>query len=143
MAFTPILIWWFVTLIFGLVGWPLAFNLLRFLPDRGFVFARPVGFLIVGYILWLGATFRLLQNNVGGIVVALVLALAIGLVWYRQQARSPQAGSILAWLKHEWRYVIAVELQWFTVNKLEVSHVGQACKQDKYQHQPDECAAVS
>ena len=105
MDLTPLLIWWFILLIFGLVGWPLAFSLLRHLPDRGFAFARPVALLLTGYILWLGGTFRLLQNNVGGILVALLVVLALGLVWRRQRD-----ASMLAWLKQEWRYVLAVEL---------------------------------
>ncbi len=109
MDVTPILIWWLVILIFGLVGWPLAFSLLRALPDRGFAFARPVGLLITGYILWLGGTFRLLQNNVGGIVVALTLVLAVGLIWQRQQIRA-SSPSLLAWLRQEWRYALSVEL---------------------------------
>jgi YYY domain-containing protein len=110
MQLTPILIWWFITLIIGLAGWPLAFSLLRHLPDRGFALARPVGFLITGYILWLGATFRLLQNNIGGILVTLVLVAVVGLIWHRQQIRSDQSPSLWAWLKREWRYVLAVEL---------------------------------
>ena len=110
MDFTPIFIWWLIILIFGLVGWPLAFSLLRFLPDRGFAFARPIGLLITGYILWLGGTFRLLQNNVGGIGVALVLVGVIGLVWQRQQVRSGSSLSMLAWFRQEWRYALSVEL---------------------------------
>ena len=109
MQLYPIFIWWFIILIFGLVGWPLAFSLFRHLPDRGFAFARPVGLLFVGYILWLGGTFRLLQNNVGGIVVALGVVLAVGLLWQRQQVR---AGDIspLAWFRREWRYALSIEL---------------------------------
>lgn len=109
MYFIPVLIWWLVILIFGLVGWTLAFSLLRHLPDRGFAFARPLGLLITGYILWLGGTFRLLQNNAGGIVVALIAVLALGLIWQRQQAQSGGL-SMWAWLRCEWRYALSVEL---------------------------------
>lgn len=109
MELYPLFIWWLVILIFGLVGWTLAFSLLRHLPDRGFAFARPVGLLITGYILWLGGTFHLLQNNAGGIVVALAAVLALGLVWQRQQARAGSL-SMLAWLRQEWRYALSVEL---------------------------------
>jgi len=94
----------------GLAGWPLAYSLFRFLPDRGFAFARPVGLLLTGYILWLGGTFRLLQNNVGGIIIALALVLVIGIIWHRQQVKSFQASSLFAWLRQEWRYVLTVEL---------------------------------
>jgi uncharacterized membrane protein len=109
LEFTPILIWWLVTTIFGLIGWPLAFSLLSRLPDRGFAFIRPMGLLTTGYILWLGGSFRLLQNNVGGILVAMGLVLALGLIWQRQQVR---AGSLApwAWLRQEWRYALSIEL---------------------------------
>ncbi len=110
MDFIPILIWWLVVLIFGLIGWPLAFSLLRHLPDRGFALARPVGLLLSGYILWLGGTFRLLQNNGGGIVAAMLIVLAVGLIWYWQQRRGGDDLSMLAWLRREWRYALTVEL---------------------------------
>ena len=56
---------------------------------------RRTALLLTGYILWLGGTFRLLQNNVGGILVALLVVLALGLVWRRRQ----RDASMLAWLK--------------------------------------------
>jgi uncharacterized membrane protein len=110
MNFSAVFVWWLIILIIGLIGWPIAFSLLRFLPDRGFAFARPVGFLVIGYILWLGGSFRLLQNNLGGILVTLLLTIGIGVVWHRQRARSGQDPSILSWLKQEWRYVVSVEM---------------------------------
>ncbi len=110
MNLTPILIWWLVILIIGLIGWPIAFSWLRFLPDRGFALARPVGFLVIGYILWLGATFRLVQNNTGGILVTLIVVTVIGLIWHRHQVQKQLSPSIFSWLKQEWRYVLAIEL---------------------------------
>lgn len=108
MEIAPILTWWLVLFVFGLIGWPLAFALLRYLPDRGFAFARPVGILLTGYILWLGATFRLLQNSIGGILVAMVLVVVIGAIAYRQLAGA--GDSLFGWLKREWRYVVIVEI---------------------------------
>jgi YYY domain-containing protein len=110
MEFTPIIIWWLLLFVIGLVGWPLAFSLLRFLPDRGFAVARPAGFLLTGYLLWLGATFRLLQNSAGGVLASLGLVLLGGLWWHRQQVRAGRSEPMLAWLKREWRYVVSVEL---------------------------------
>lgn len=107
MDFTPLLSWWLVILAFGLVGWPLAFSLLRWLPDRGFALARPVGLLTTGYILWLGGSFRLLQNNIGGTLIALIVVLALGVIWQRQQGSS--AETMLVWLRREWRYALTIE----------------------------------
>ncbi len=110
MDVTPILKWWLALTLFGLVGWPLAYSLLRHLPDRGYAFARPLGFLLTGYILWLGGSFRLLQNNLGGLLIALILAALLGWLWRRQQWQAGDELSLRAWLKREWRYVVSVEL---------------------------------
>ncbi|MEM7347767.1 MAG: DUF2298 domain-containing protein, partial [Chloroflexota bacterium] len=110
MELTPIFIWWLIITIFGLVGWPLAFSWLRYLPDRGFAFIRPVGLLITGYILWLGGTLRLLPNSLGGVVFAALLVVGLGFIWQRQQARSASDITILEWVKQEWRYILSVEL---------------------------------
>ncbi|RME97802.1 MAG: hypothetical protein D6768_18855, partial [Chloroflexi bacterium] len=110
MDFFAIFIWWLLLLFIGLIGWPLAFSLFRFLPDRGFTFIRPLGLLVSGYVLWLGATFRLLQNNPGGIVAALAVTLVAGLIWHRRQVAAGHSESLVAWLRQQWRYALAVEL---------------------------------
>ena len=69
-----------------------------------------MGLLVSGYILWLGGTFRLLQNNVGGILVAMILTLIVGLVWHWRQLRGGHSPSALDWLRQEWRYALTVEL---------------------------------
>lgn len=109
MELTPIFSWWLVTTLFGLIGWPIAFNLLKNLPDRGFAVARVMGLLLTGYLLWLGGTFRLLQNNLSGILIAMTVMLTIGLMG-RWRANPTDARSMRAWLKREWRYVLSVEL---------------------------------
>lgn len=111
MEFTPLLIWWVIIQIFGLVGWPVAFRLLRNLPDRGFAFARPLGLLLSGYVLWLAGSFGLLRNNLGGVVVAMLVVLGLGLAWLWPRGRGagdPPAPSL--WLRAEWRYALAVEV---------------------------------
>ncbi|GAB4428487.1 MAG: DUF2298 domain-containing protein [Anaerolineae bacterium] len=110
MDFTPILIWWLTLFVVGLIGWPLAHSLLGGLPDRGYTFARPVALLFGGYVLWLGASFRLLQNNVGGIVVSLALVLGVGLLWHRRQVARAEAPPLLTWLKQQWRYALLAEM---------------------------------
>jgi YYY domain-containing protein len=127
MDYTPVLIWYFTILIFGLAGWTLAFPLLRHLPDRGFAFARPVGLLFTGYLLWIGGTFHLLQNSSSGILICLMIVLVGGLLWQNQQSKiqnrqptidNPKSAiqnpkskiPMLAWLKREWRYALSAEL---------------------------------
>ena len=39
--------WWFIIQILGWVALPVAFRALRWLPDRGYTFSKPLGLLLV------------------------------------------------------------------------------------------------
>jgi len=67
-------LWWYLAVTVG--AWlilPLAQRLFRFLPDRGFTLARPLALLGWGYIFWLLTYLGILQNDAGGVVLALVI----------------------------------------------------------------------
>jgi YYY domain-containing protein len=71
-----VLSWWLLIEVIGLAAWPLAFRLLRWLPDRGYTAAKPLGLLLTSYALWLAGSLGLMQNSLGGILFALILVLA-------------------------------------------------------------------
>ncbi len=71
-----VLSWWVIIQLIGLAAWPLAFRLLRFLPDRGYTAAKPLGLLLTSYVLWLFGSLGLVSNSLGGIVLALVMVIA-------------------------------------------------------------------
>ena len=71
-----VLSWWLLIEVIGLAAWPLAFRLLRFLPDRGYTAAKPLGLLLASYALWLAGSLGLMQNSLGGILFALILVIA-------------------------------------------------------------------
>jgi YYY domain-containing protein len=71
-----VLSWWFLIQFIGLAAWPLAFRLLRFLPDRGYTAAKPLGLLLTSYALWLLGSLGLVPNSLGGIIFVLVIMLA-------------------------------------------------------------------
>ena len=107
--------WWIIIQALGVAAWPLAFRLLRWLPDRGYLLAKPLGLLLVSYSLWLFASIGVLQNNVMGI--GLAFALVVGLsqwVYWRGRNRLPSPSHsdfrLVDWLReHRW-LVIAYEL---------------------------------
>lgn len=68
--------WWVILQLIGLAAWPLAFRLLRFLPDRGYTAAKPLGLLLASYGLWLFGSLGLVSNSLGGIVFALAIVIA-------------------------------------------------------------------
>lgn len=92
--------WYLALQVIGLAALPLAFFCLRTLPDRGFAFARPLGLLVVGYLLWLGATLGFWANRPVTVAALVGLVGAVGwLVW-------PETGSHLRALWREQRRLI-------------------------------------
>ncbi len=71
-----VLSWWVIIQLIGLAAWPLAFRLLRFLPDRGYTAAKPLGLLLTSYALWLFGSLGLVPNSQGGILFALAIMIA-------------------------------------------------------------------
>ena len=51
-----VFLWWLVIQILGLAVWPLLTRWLRWLPDRGYMLAKPIGLLFVAYGVWILAT---------------------------------------------------------------------------------------
>lgn len=91
-----------------LLGWltfPLAYRLLPGLADRGMAFARTLGLLLWGYIFWLLASLGLVHNDLGGLLLALVVVLILGLWALRLEG----PGAVLAWLRAHLRLVLGLE----------------------------------
>src|SRR5512136_426701 len=72
-----VLSWWILIQLIGLAAWPLAFRLLRQLPDRGYTASKPLGLLLTSFVLWLLGSIGLMQNSLGGILVALAAVIAV------------------------------------------------------------------
>ena len=101
-----VLIWWLLLQAMGLVALPLAFRLLRWLPDRGYSVAKPAGLLMGNYVLWLLGTLGWLRNSEGGIILAFAIVAACGLWVYWRWDDGPR---LVAWLReHRWQ-IIAYE----------------------------------
>jgi len=98
---------WYLTI--SVVGWlavPLAYRLLPMLPGRGFALARPLGLLIWGYVFWLLASLGVIENNSGGLLLALLVLIALSL-WSGWKDRFL---GLWDWLRAQRRLVLAVEL---------------------------------
>jgi len=100
-----VLLWWLIIEAMGLIALPIALRLFRFLPDRGYAFARPLGLLLTSYIAWLLASFGILRNEAVTILFAMLLVAAFSAYLYKQHA-----GDILAFLRQEKRLILTIEL---------------------------------
>ncbi|MBU4224791.1 MAG: hypothetical protein KKC71_03100 [Chloroflexi bacterium] len=65
---------WYLAISFlGWLTFPLAFRLFPALADRGYSLARVLGLLLWGYIFWLLASLGIASNNLGGLILALLI----------------------------------------------------------------------
>ncbi|RME48829.1 MAG: hypothetical protein D6791_02360, partial [Chloroflexi bacterium] len=60
---TAFITWYLILEVLGFITLPIAFRLFRWLPDRGYALAKPLGLLLTGYGLWVLVSFRFLRNT--------------------------------------------------------------------------------
>jgi YYY domain-containing protein len=101
---TAFLSWYILLTLLGWLTFPLVFYLFRALTDRGYLFARSFGLLLWGYVFWLFASFRLAQNDLGGLLLGLVIVGGSS-AWAFIHCRS----EISAWLAQNRRLILTAE----------------------------------
>ncbi len=97
--------WWLASSLIGWAAFPLVWRFLHRLPERGFGLSRAAGLLFSGYILWLGASFRLIPNTLGGGLTALLVLLGVSLWSIRGRWQE-----LKTWLRANSRYILMVEI---------------------------------
>ncbi len=86
----PVIFWALAVILFGLIGLPYLWVVAAPLPDRGYAFARPVGLLLVSWLIWWLASLRIVTFAAGGIWLSVVLCLVggVSIAWFnRDQMR--------------------------------------------------------
>jgi len=71
--------WYIILTILGWLTFPLVYHLFPALSDRGYTLARTAGLLVWGYAFWLFASLGLSRNDLGGILLALAVLIALSL----------------------------------------------------------------
>jgi len=77
-----LLSWWFMVTLAGVAALPLCARLLTALPDTGFILARSVGMLMIGFVFWALAVLGFVRNTPGSIGLAWLIVLVVGWVAY-------------------------------------------------------------
>jgi YYY domain-containing protein len=96
--------WWAGTTILALALWPITYQCLKRLPDRGWAFARMAGILATGYFFWLGCWLRLWQNMPGAVWLCAGALLAAGMIIARTRGEDPWG-----WLRAHKKEVLFTE----------------------------------
>ena len=101
----PVAAWLIVVQGVGILAFPLAFVVFRPLADRGWLFSKGLGLLLVGLVTWLLASLEIVTFSRLGVavgVLALFAASAVTLALHRDP--------ILSFLKDRWKTVAVAEL---------------------------------
>jgi len=70
---TAFISWYLLITLLGWLTFPLAHRLFPALADRGYTLSRAFGLLIWGYFFWLFASLGIAQNDLGGLLLGLVI----------------------------------------------------------------------
>src|SRR5215211_2648753 len=102
---TAFLSWYLLIALLGWLTFPLTYALFPALADRGYTFSRAFGLLVWGYVFWLLASFRLAQNDVGGLLLGLVILGGLS-AWAFVNCRSEIGG----WLRENRKLILTTEI---------------------------------
>ncbi len=100
----PWLSWLLVIELICLVAFPFTWWLMRPLPDRGILFARVLGLLLVAWVAWMLVNVGVLRFSAGTVWVAMfVVAIPSAVVLWRQWR------PMVDWLREKWRLALTAE----------------------------------
>ena len=102
-GWAPWLVWLIAIEVVFLAGLPLAARLMRWLPDRGVVLAKPLALLLVSWLVWMGASAGLWTFSRASVALSILLLAAVsGVLLYRNRW-------LVALAKRHWKYIASVE----------------------------------
>ncbi len=99
-----VLLWWFVLTLLGWIAWPLLFGPLRALRDRGYFFARTLGWLLSAWVLWWLASLGWMHNTVVNAWLVLGIVALLGML-----AAWPQRKAMSAFVRARWGLLLVGE----------------------------------
>jgi YYY domain-containing protein len=97
-------VWWIAIVLMGLCAFPLAFGFFRWLPDRGYAFAKVFALVLLTYTLWVGGLLHILPFGRATVIalLALMTAASAAVVLRRRS-------EFRAFVRERWTYMLAVE----------------------------------
>lgn len=101
----PILAWLLLIYIISLLSAPLGFLVFKSLPDKGYMFSKVLGLLLVGLAVWLITSLNLMVFSKFAIVVTLVgLGVVSGITFLRYRY------DICDFIRSHWRVILTGEV---------------------------------
>ncbi|MGE3983196.1 MAG: DUF2298 domain-containing protein [Dehalococcoidia bacterium] len=101
----PTLVWLLAVQVMALAATPLSLMLFKRLPDRGYLLAKPLGLLLVGYPVWLVVSLKLVHFEQSTLLVMLALLLFAGAAVLVRNARD-----VGGFVRENWRLILFCEV---------------------------------
>lgn len=101
----PVVIWWLVLLVLGLLAFPLLFAPLRRFSDRGYIFSKLLGVLLLSYIVWALSALHVLAFSHLTLVLVLFALVFLGLVLF-----FVQRAAIFDFVRKHWWLLLIEEV---------------------------------
>ena len=104
--------WYILITVLGWVTFPLTYHLFPALADRGYTLSRAFGLLVWGFVFWLFANIGLAQNDIGGLLLGLIVLIGVGLwaTFNRKSSVANRTSEIVHWLSENRLLIITTEI---------------------------------
>ncbi len=100
----PVFFWWLALTLLGCLAFPLAFATLRGVSDRGYIFGKLLGMLLLAYLAWLLACLHLVAfSHISTALVVGVLLVSGTALFYAQRREMTE------FLRRRWRLLLIEE----------------------------------
>jgi YYY domain-containing protein len=101
-----VITWWLAVQALGLLALPLTTLVFHRLADRGYILSKTMGLLIISFLVWIVASYRLLPNNLPTALCAcFVLGLASVYVFWRRKEEM-----LSSWRGRRWLILLSEAL---------------------------------
>ncbi|MGZ9234719.1 MAG: DUF2298 domain-containing protein, partial [Anaerolineales bacterium] len=102
----PVLAWFVVIQFIGLIAFPLTFVVFKPFADRGYIFSKTLGLLLVGWGAWMIASLRLAPFTWGAILAVMVVMTLISVSLGGREKWT----DLLSFLRSRWGLVLLEEV---------------------------------
>ena len=100
----PVFVWWLALALSGCLAFPLIFATLPGLEDRGYIFGKLLGVLLLAYLTWMLACLRLVAfSHLSTVLVAGFLLASEAALFYAQRR------AMIAFMRRRWRLFLLEE----------------------------------
>lgn len=97
--------WLVAAEVIGLAAFPIAHAIFPALRDRGWGFAKPLGLILVSFVVWILSYLRILPNSAGSYWLVVAVVGALGLIYLYRRRRD-----LAGFIRREWPALLVGEL---------------------------------